>query len=168
MAGMLRTEARKHGVSIRTNLKDDLPMTVADRVQLQQVLMNLMLNGIEAMKDTGGVLTVNSQLGEDGQIEISVNDTGPGLPPGKADQIFDAFLSAASGRFSFSVCPSYRPIRVDRCAATDLSFLPSFTPAEPSQGPLSPQSFGYRRDPISSRPWQTPVRWRARGSDSLR
>jgi PAS domain S-box-containing protein len=93
MTRMLRSEARKHGVSIRTNLKDDLPMTVADRVQLQQVLMNLMLNGIEAMKDTGGVLKVNSQLGEDGQIEISVNDTGPGLPPGKADQIFDAFFT---------------------------------------------------------------------------
>jgi hypothetical protein len=55
-------------------------MTVADRVQLQQVLMNLMLNGIEAMKNTGGVLTVKSQLGEDGQIEICVNDTGP-VPP---------------------------------------------------------------------------------------
>jgi PAS domain S-box-containing protein len=93
MARLLRGEARSHGVSIRTNLKDDLPMTVADRVQLQQVLMNLMLNGIEAMKDTGGVLMVNSQLGADGQIEISVNDTGPGLPPGKADQIFDAFFT---------------------------------------------------------------------------
>jgi len=93
MARLLRGEARSHGVSIRTNLKDDLPMTVADRVQLQQVLMNLMLNGIEAMKDTGGVLTVNSQLGADGQIEISVNDTGPGLPPGNADQIFDAFFT---------------------------------------------------------------------------
>jgi signal transduction histidine kinase len=55
--------------------------------------MNLMLNGIEAMKDTGGVLTVKSQLGEDGQIEISVSDTGPGLPLGKADQIFDAFFT---------------------------------------------------------------------------
>jgi PAS domain S-box-containing protein len=93
MAGMLRSEARRHGVSIRTDLKDDLPMTVADRVQLQQVLMNLMLNGIEAMKDTGGVLTVKSQLGEDGQIEISVSDTGTGLPVGKADQIFDAFFT---------------------------------------------------------------------------
>jgi signal transduction histidine kinase len=93
MARMLRGEARGHGVSIRTDLKDDLPMTVADRVQLQQVLMNLMLNGIEAMKDTGGVLTVKSQLGEDSQIEISVNDTGPGLPLGKADQIFDAFFT---------------------------------------------------------------------------
>ena len=93
MTGMLRSEARSHGVSIRTDIKDDLPMTVADRVQLQQVLMNLMLNGIEAIKDTGGVLTVKSELGEDGQIEISVNDTGPGLPLGKADQIFDAFFT---------------------------------------------------------------------------
>jgi PAS domain S-box-containing protein len=93
MAGMMGGEARGHGVSIRTDLKDDLPMTVADRVQLQQVLMNLMLNGIEAMKDTGGVLTVKSQLGEDGQIQISVHDTGPGLPLGKVDQIFDAFFT---------------------------------------------------------------------------
>jgi PAS domain S-box-containing protein len=93
MAGMLRSEARRHGVSIRTNLKDDLPMTVADRVQLQQVLMNLMLNGIEAMSDTGGVLTVKSQSGADGKIQISVNDTGPGLPPGKPDQLFEAFFT---------------------------------------------------------------------------
>ena len=93
MAAMLRSEASRHGVSIRTELKDDLPMTVADRVQLQQVFMNLMLNGIEAMKDTGGVLTVKSQFGEDSQIEISLNDTGPGLPDGKADQIFDAFFT---------------------------------------------------------------------------
>jgi PAS domain S-box-containing protein len=93
MARMLSTEARRHGVSIYTDLKDDLPMTVADRVQLQQVLMNLMMNGIEAIKDTGGVVTVKSQLGENGQIEISVNDTGPGLPLGKADQIFDAFFT---------------------------------------------------------------------------
>jgi signal transduction histidine kinase len=62
-------------------------------VQIQQVLMNLMLNGIEAMSETGGVLTVKSQLNENGQIEISVNDTGPGLPPGKAGQIFDAFFT---------------------------------------------------------------------------
>ena len=93
MARMLVGKAREHGVSIRSDLKDDLPMTVADRVQLQQVLMNLMLNGIEAMKDTGGVLTVKSQLGVDGQIEISVNDTGPGLPVGEADHIFDAFFT---------------------------------------------------------------------------
>jgi PAS domain S-box-containing protein len=93
MAGMLRSEARGHGVSIRTDLKDDIPMTMADRVQLQQVLMNLILNGIEAMSETGGVLTVKSKLSEDSEIQISVNDTGPGLPPGKADQIFEAFFT---------------------------------------------------------------------------
>jgi signal transduction histidine kinase len=55
--------------------------------------MNLMLNGIEAMKETGGVLTVKSQLGEDGQVEISIHDKGPGLPAGKADQLFEAFFT---------------------------------------------------------------------------
>jgi PAS domain S-box-containing protein len=93
MAGMLRTESRRHGVSIDTDLKDGLLMTVADRVQIQQVLMNLILNGIEAITDAGGVVTLKSQLGEDSQIEISVNDTGPGLPVGKVDHIFDAFFT---------------------------------------------------------------------------
>jgi signal transduction histidine kinase len=93
MARMLGSEARRHGVSICTDLKDDLPLTVADRVQLQQVLMNLMLNGIEAMTDAGGVVAVKSQLGEGGQIDISVHDTRPGIPSGKADQIFDTFFT---------------------------------------------------------------------------
>jgi PAS domain S-box-containing protein len=108
MAGMMGGKAREHGASIHSDLKDDLPMTVADRVQLQQVLMNLMLNGIEAMKDAGGVLTVKSQLGEDSQIEISVNDTGPGLPLGKADQIFDAFFTtkAQGSGMGLAICKS--------------------------------------------------------------
>ncbi len=93
IAGMMGDEARVHGISIRTDLKDDLPKTVADRVQLQQVLMNLMLNGIEAMKDSGGALMVRSQLHEDGQIQITIHDTGPGLPVGAADRIFDAFFT---------------------------------------------------------------------------
>jgi PAS domain S-box-containing protein len=93
MIVLLRGEAMRHGVSVRADLADSLPMVIADRVQVQQVLMNLMLNGIEAMSDTGGVLTVKSQPRENGQVEISVNDTGPGLPPGKAGQIFDAFFT---------------------------------------------------------------------------
>ncbi|MGO9939587.1 MAG: two-component regulator propeller domain-containing protein [Terracidiphilus sp.] len=93
MAELLRGQAMRHGASLRTELADDLPNVIADRVQLQQVLMNLMLNGIEAMGETGGVLTVKSDIRPDGQIEISVNDNGPGLPPGKADQIFDAFFT---------------------------------------------------------------------------
>jgi signal transduction histidine kinase len=93
MVRMMRVEAEEHGVSIRADLKGDHPMVLADRVQLYQVLMNLMLNGIEAMKETGGVLTVKSQTGEDGQIEVSIRDIGPGLPAGKVDQIFDAFFT---------------------------------------------------------------------------
>jgi signal transduction histidine kinase len=77
---LLRGKANENAVSIRADLAADLPTTVADRVQIQQVLMNLMLNGIEAMKDTGGVLTVKSQSRENGQIEISVNDQAPGYP----------------------------------------------------------------------------------------
>ena len=75
------------------NLPPKVPKLTVDRVQLQQVLMNLMLNGIEAMKDSGGELTVKSQLGQDGQLMISVSDTGVGLPGENADQIFTAFFS---------------------------------------------------------------------------
>lgn len=81
-------------------------MTVADRVQLQQVLMNLMLNGVEAMKDTGGVLTVKSQLGDTGQIQISVEDTGPALPHRKADRIFDAFFTTKAQGSGMGLAPS--------------------------------------------------------------
>jgi signal transduction histidine kinase len=66
---------------------------MVDRVQLQQVFMNLMLNGIEAMKDTGGVLTVKVGWGENTAVLISISDTGVGLPAEKADQIFDAFFT---------------------------------------------------------------------------
>ena len=93
MVMMLGDEANRNAVSIRTDLSGDLPKITADRVQLQQVLMNLMLNGIEAMKGTGGVLTVKSQLAQDGQALISVSDTGVGLPPEDADQIFNAFFT---------------------------------------------------------------------------
>jgi signal transduction histidine kinase len=93
MVLLLRSEASGYAVSIRTDLAADLPKITADRVQLQQVLMNLMLNGIEAMKETGGVLTVKTGRGEGGQLLISVSDTGVGLPAGRADEIFNAFFT---------------------------------------------------------------------------
>ena len=62
MVVLMRGEANEYAVSIRTDLSTGVPTITADRVQLQQVLMNLMLNGIEAMKETGGILTVKSQL----------------------------------------------------------------------------------------------------------
>jgi PAS domain S-box-containing protein len=93
MAVLLRGEANRFAVSIRTDLGGDLSRITADHVQLQQVLMNLMLNAIEAMKETGGVLTVKSQRDENGDVLISVSDTGVGLPLDKADQIFNAFFT---------------------------------------------------------------------------
>ena len=80
MVALLRGEANRYAVSIRTELAAGPPRIMADRVQLHQVLMNIMLSGIEAMKETGGVLTVKSQLGQDGQVLISISDTGVGLP----------------------------------------------------------------------------------------
>jgi signal transduction histidine kinase len=93
MVLLLRSEANEYAVSIGTDLAADLPKITADRVQMQQVLMNLMLNGIEAMKETGGVLTVKTGRGECGQVLISVSDTGAGLPAGRADEIFNAFFT---------------------------------------------------------------------------
>jgi len=88
----LKGEATRHSVAMGTELAAELPKIMVDRVQLQQVLMNLVLNAIEAMKDSGGELTVKSEL-LDGQLQFSVRDTGVGLPMEKMDQIFSAFFT---------------------------------------------------------------------------
>jgi C4-dicarboxylate-specific signal transduction histidine kinase len=95
MIALLRSEASRYSISVRGELANDLPNIMADRVQLQQVLMNLMLNGIEAMKDmgTGGDLTIKSQQHDNRQLLISVGDTGVGLQPELAEQIFNAFCT---------------------------------------------------------------------------
>jgi PAS domain S-box-containing protein len=93
MLVLMRSEANRYSIPMLTDLAADLPRVTADRVQLQQVFLNLMLNGIEAMKDSGGKLTIKSQLGNDGQLLISISDTGVGLPVEKADQIFNAFFT---------------------------------------------------------------------------
>jgi signal transduction histidine kinase len=94
MMVLLRSEASRYSISIHGNLANDLPKTMGDRVHLQQVLMNLMLNAIEAMKDlrSAGKLTISSRW-EDGQLLISVSDTGVGLPPEQVEQIFNAFFT---------------------------------------------------------------------------
>jgi PAS domain S-box-containing protein len=96
MVVMLHNEANRYSVDMRTGLCGNLPNVMADRVQLQQVLMNLMMNGIEAMRDAGGELSIQSQLAEDGQLLISVTDTGVGLPTGKGTEIFNAFFTTKS------------------------------------------------------------------------
>jgi C4-dicarboxylate-specific signal transduction histidine kinase len=95
MIALLHSEAVRYSISIRAELAADLPQVMGDRVQLQQVLMNLMLNGIEAMKDVHGPreLAIKSQRAENEQLLVSVSDTGVGLPPQQTDQIFNAFFT---------------------------------------------------------------------------
>jgi len=94
MIVLLRSEANRYSISIRTELAEHLPAVMADRVQLQQVFMNLMLNGIDAMKEASGgsELTIKSEV-DDGQVLISVSDTGVGLSSEQAGQIFRAFFT---------------------------------------------------------------------------
>ena len=95
MVALMRSEITRHSISVRTKLADDLPQITADRVQLQQVLMNLMVNSIDAMKESDGTreLAIDSQRAENHQLMILVSDTGPGLPREHADKIFNAFFT---------------------------------------------------------------------------
>ncbi len=98
MIVLLRSEAARYSISVHGDLANDLPQIMADRIQLQQVFMNLMLNGIEAMKDMGtpGKLTIKSQQDENRQLLVSVSDTGVGLRPEHGEQIFNAFFTSKS------------------------------------------------------------------------
>ena len=95
---LLESEARRYAVTIRTWLAAGSPAIMGDRVQLQQVIMNLVMNGIDAMKTLEGVreLAVRSERRGGREIVISVTDTGVGLPRQGADQIFDAFFTTKS------------------------------------------------------------------------
>ena len=95
MVALMSGEAARYSISVWAELSAELPQVMGDRVQLQQVLMNLMMNSIEAMKDADGPreLIVRSQQTEDDQLVVSISDTGIGLPSQRADQIFNAFFT---------------------------------------------------------------------------
>jgi len=95
MIVLLHSEAARYSILIRSELDEGLPNIMAERVQLQQVFMNLMLNGIDAMKDvcTAGELTIKSQQLKEDQLLVSVSDTGVGLPQQQTEQLFNAFFS---------------------------------------------------------------------------
>lgn len=91
---LLRHEAARYRVTMRTDLAPDLPVIVGDRVQLQQVVMNLIINGIEAMKDVDGTreMVIQSQRADAGVL-VSVCDTGAGLAPQLEERIFEPFFT---------------------------------------------------------------------------
>jgi PAS domain S-box-containing protein len=95
MIALLRGEATRYNVSVWTDLAPDVPDVMGDRVQLQQVMMNLIMNSIDAMNDVDGAreIIIKSQRAENAQILVSISDTGVGLPPQHADKIFNAFFT---------------------------------------------------------------------------
>jgi signal transduction histidine kinase len=95
MIVLLRGETTRYSISVRTELVADLPQVIGDRVQLQQVLLNLMINSIDAMKGVNGTreLAIKSQRAENEDVVVSVTDSGVGLPPQQGDQIFNAFFT---------------------------------------------------------------------------
>ena len=94
MIVLFRSEVTRHSISVRTELATDILPVMGDRVQLQQVMMNLILNSVDAMKDVDGTreLAIKSQRGKNEHLLVSVSDTGVGLPQ-QADRIFNAFFT---------------------------------------------------------------------------
>jgi PAS domain S-box-containing protein len=93
MIALLQSVANRQSISIRATLDPDLPTTTGDSVQLHQVLMNLMLNSIEAMTEGKGELNISSQQTDDGELLVSITDTGAGLPVHEPERVFDAFFT---------------------------------------------------------------------------
>ncbi len=96
VVALAQSEIRRNGVALRAQLEGDLPPVLGDRVQLQQVVLNLIMNGIEAMSAVGDrarELIISTQSGEIDQVHVTVQDSGIGLDPKNMERIFDAFYT---------------------------------------------------------------------------
>jgi signal transduction histidine kinase/CheY-like chemotaxis protein len=94
--GLAKAEMLKNRVALRTELRDDLPSVLGDRIQLQQLMLNLIMNGIEAMVPVGDrprELAISTQNGEPDQVLVRVRDSGVGLDPKNSERIFEAFYT---------------------------------------------------------------------------
>jgi len=97
---LLRNQVQTHHVSLRMDLPPALPAVLADRVQLQQVIINLLMNAIESMAsvdDRLRELVISSRADDGDQVVVTVQDAGVGIDPSKADQLFNAFFTTKPG-----------------------------------------------------------------------
>jgi C4-dicarboxylate-specific signal transduction histidine kinase len=96
IVALTRGETVKHGISIETQLADGLPPIEGDRIQLQQVILNLIINAIEAMSGTGeGLreLRISTAKAEADLVLVTVQDSGPGLAPVNLERLFEPFYT---------------------------------------------------------------------------
>ena len=109
--GLTRIAISEHGVSVNMRLSEGLPRILADRVQLQQVILNLIMNAIEAMSEVAEGsrdLLIGTRSAQSGTVLVTVSDSGPGLPQANLDRLFEAFFTTkASGLgMGLSICRS--------------------------------------------------------------
>jgi len=93
---LARSEVHRHGVRVETHLSEDVPLILGDRIQLQQVLLNLVMNAIEALSGVSAgprQLWVSSECGAAPEVRIAVRDSGPGLEPESRERLFEAFYT---------------------------------------------------------------------------
>jgi signal transduction histidine kinase len=105
---LAREDLQKHRISVERKLDEHLPQATGDRIQLQQVLLNLITNAIDSMTDVGGsrILSVQSGMDDQGEVSISVADTGEGIGPRDIDRIFNPlFTTKPNGMgMGLSIC----------------------------------------------------------------
>jgi signal transduction histidine kinase len=108
---LARAAISDRGVSVKVQLSEKLPQILGDRVQLQQVILNLIMNAVEAMSEVGEgsrALLISTDEAEPGAVLVAVSDSGPGLPRANLERIFDAFYTTKlSGLgMGLSICRS--------------------------------------------------------------
>jgi signal transduction histidine kinase len=123
VVALVQRELTSHRISLRMGLAPALPMILGDRVQLQQVIINLVMNGIEAMQsvtDRPRELAIRSRQDETQQVLVSVTDCGVGIPAENADRLFNAFFTTKSGGMGMglSICRSIMEAHGGRLWAT--------------------------------------------------
>jgi PAS domain S-box-containing protein len=143
MIGLTRGEAAKNGVSVQTKLDDDLPFVQGDRVQLQQVILNLIINAVEAMsvvnEGARELLISTRKAGPDGVL-VAVRDSGPGLAPASVERLFESFYTTKTAGLGLglSICRSIIEAHGGRlwaCANVPCGAIFQFTvPAHPDSG----------------------------------
>jgi C4-dicarboxylate-specific signal transduction histidine kinase len=111
VVALLQRELSAQGVTLRLELAPAMPSAIADRIQLQQVIINLVMNGVEAMQVMTGLpraLVIRSYEDQVQQLVVAVQDSGAGIPAGAADRLFDAFFSSKPNGLGIglSICRS--------------------------------------------------------------